>query len=135
MNDIKAEQIVRAYGQIIADRQSPFQKISSLPYPIEKIKAAYFIFINSIINKNGYLPKEMGDNLVLTYAMLGSFINDQEAVRLSSIWKAIQNKTLIPDSTENKKLIHDTVELFTKVSMDEKLFNDINSFIAGCLPD
>lgn len=141
MNKYEAEKIINAYGGAVA--KGVVKRISWLPCSKAKIKQAYFIYIDAIINDYGNLPDDKGQPLVLCYSMLKMFVDDDEADRLDAIKARIDAKTLDWEKPEDKTIGSEYFSYSSGVKqkdgtyiggmMDGDLYNEINEFIGECL--
>lgn len=140
MNKYEAEKIVNAYGGAIS--KGAIKRKKWLPCSKAKIKQAYFIYIDAIIQDFGALPQETGEQLVMCFSMLNMFVDDDKADHLDSIKTKIDAKSLSMDNAKDKKKWHEYVEYqsgverkdgtFTGGMMDGDLYDEINEFIGEC---
>lgn len=135
MDKFQAEKIVNNYGGAIADGEGVFRKQSTLTCSKTKIRYAFYVYIDAIINDKGCLPEKIGQDLVAAYSMLDSFIPDKEADRLNKIYEMFKSKQLNPENSEDKKQITEYFSLVTNAMRNGNYFDEINEFIDECLKE
>ena len=74
----------------------------------------------------------MGNNLVVTYSMLNSFINDEEAVELMKVIKLVKEKKLNDEDPKDKEKMDRFFNYATKLH-DGDLLDEINEYIGEVL--
>jgi hypothetical protein len=129
MNKYQAEKIINAYGGAIANNKNVFKKQSILPCSKAKIRYAFYVYIQAIIDQLGHLPKDIGENLVSTYCMLDAFVPDEDADRLNKISEKIKSRELIAENPEDKKQIEEYFSLATNALRNGYYFDEINNYI------
>lgn len=131
MNKYQAEKIVNSYGAAIARGTDGgiVRRKSLLPCSKARIKQAYFVYIAAIIKEFGGLPKDMGENLVLTYSMLNGFIDDQKADEIIKIERLIKEKKLDSNDPKDKEKMDRYFSYAMRAISDGELFDEINEYI------
>ncbi len=131
MDKYEAEKIVNKYGEAIVKGTTGFvRRKRFLPCSKAKIKQAFFVYLEAIISETNNLPKEMGNNLVSTYGLLNSFIDDEEADELIEIGKMVQeHRYRFPEDQEK---IDKYFKYGEKSIHDGELFDEINEYIGEC---
>ena len=134
MSPLEAEKIVQEYGAAIARGTDGkvVRRKSFLPYSTATIKNAYFIYIPAIIAKLKGLPKEVGNNLVMTYSTMNAFIDDELADELIEIEKLMSDVEKFKQNPDYKTLSDKYFGYVTKAMHDGKLFDEINEYIGEC---
>ncbi len=132
MNKFQAEKIINGYGGAIAGSEKVFKKQSTLPCSKAKIRYAFYVYIAAIIDQTGYLPKDIGENLVATYCMLDAFIPDEDAERLNKIPEKIKDRQLKAENPEDKKQIDEYFSLVANALRNGNYFDEINEYIGEC---
>ena len=132
MNNIQAEDIVHGFAEVIARDENAFKKQSDLPCSKAKIREAFYVYIQAIIEKLGTLPKNIGDNLVECYCMIEDFLPDDEANRLNDIGKKNLNKQLDIGNPEDAQKWTEYTSKVADLQMYGKSFDEINDFIREC---
>ena len=135
MDKHEAEKIINAYGGAISADSKPLKHLSLLPCSKARIKYAYFVYFEAIMNEFGGISKEIGENLVGTYCMLEAFIEDELADRLNHAAAVVKAGHINDAETFNKldpRIKNDVDEYFlrAKTAMYNKHLNDeINDYI------
>ncbi len=125
MNPQEAEKIINQYGALIAN--APKGKIAlnvfSLPYSPGKIRYAFFVYVEALINE-GLFDDTIKGNLELTYAMLDTKFreNDDE---INEAWPKYKSDQSARD------VINKCGGLSSLVSCPEKM-NEFHNFVADC---
>jgi hypothetical protein len=133
MDKFEAEKVVQDYGGAIGRGTDGrvVRRASWLPYSKGKIKQAYYIYLEALINDTGSLPADIGNNLVTTYSLMNMFVDDEKADRLLKIERAFDAKK--PDvSKPEEKLSFQEYADYCQKMMDGELFDEINNFIGEC---
>ena len=133
MNKFEAEKIINKYGTAIAGDKQAFKKQSTSPCSKAKIRYAFYVYMQSVIDDFGHLLKDIGGNLVATYCMLDSFVPDHYANRLNKVPDMIKNKELNSENLSDKKQISEYFSLVTNALRNGNYFDEINDYIAECL--
>ena len=132
MNRREAEDIVFEYGRAVSNISSVFKPQSSLPCSKARIRNAYFVFIQALIEEMGTLSKKTGEQLVLTYCMMDAFVPDDRAEQLNSIAGKIKCGELIAARPEEKCQIDEYMSLVVSALRNARDHDEINEFIAEC---
>lgn len=134
MTPQEAEKIVQDYGGAIAKGTDGkvVRRKSWLPYSKATIKQAYFAYIPAIILQLKTLPKDIGNNLVMTYSMMNTFIDEQLANELIGIENLMADTETFKQNPENKILSKKYFDYVTTTMHDENLYDEINEYIGEC---
>lgn len=135
MNKYQAEKIVKEYGGAVAKVSNDtdvFRKRSFLPCSKAKIRHAFYVLIDAMIDEQGHLPEAIGQNLVAIYCMLDSFVSDEDAGRLNKVPEMIKNKQLDREKSGDKKQIEEYFSLVPNALRNGNYFDEINDYIGEC---
>jgi hypothetical protein len=91
------------------------------------IKYAYFVYIETLVEMNA-LTQEVGYPLVYTYALLSTFIDDDEAVKVNQLYGRA-NQSELDWSSQEGELVRVAMR---GVTGSPELKNEINEFIEAC---
>lgn len=86
MTPAEAEKVINQYGAAIAsiEENAIVQDVFSLPYSPAKIRYAYFVYVEALIQQ-GILTDKIAGDLSQTYAMIDSrFV--EEAAEINKAW-------------------------------------------------
>ncbi len=129
MTGKEAEKIVNKYGKALSvDPDGIARNKSLLPCSIPRIKYAYFVYLEKLIQDN-LLTEELHNVLMTTFIGLSSFIEDSEAEVVNKLLKDSKQHTL----NQNDE---DTLKKFVlKAYGDTELLSEFSDFVNELLPN
>ncbi len=74
----------------------------------------------------GYLPEDIGENLVATYCMLDAFVPDEDAGRLNKVPEMIKSKQL--NSEKSEEQIEEYFSRVPNALRNGNYFDEINNY-------
>lgn len=135
--DIKeAKKIIKTYEVCISkgtEGETILRKISYLSYSKAKIKYAYFIFLEDVIEKEGHLSPNLRKKLTASYLLLDSFVDDSMADKYIKIYQNWQSKKSNPNKNKKDERLIKQYLAYTSTLKGESLFNEINDYIEELL--
>jgi len=134
MTSQEAEKIVQEYAAAIAKGTdgNVVRRKTWLPYSKATIKQAYFENISAVISDLHRLPKDIGNKLVLTYSMMNTFVDDEQAEELIAIEKLMDNEELFKKTPQFKELSKKYFDYISQTMHDGNLYDEINEYIGEC---
>ena len=80
----------------------PVRPQSSLPCSRARIRFAYFVHLESLIN-HARLTQRLGQQLVTAYASLSSFVEDEHAKEINRVVRFVREEKLNLEALENRR--------------------------------
>jgi hypothetical protein len=128
MTPEQAEKIVQQFGLVIAEGK-PVKRLSDLPCSKAKLKRAFFTYLPAVYETQGNFPKQETESLVIVYAMLNGFVDDEEADKLEAIKAKMDSGKLDYDKKADKTLVSQFLAYQASAMQDSELFDEINKYI------
>jgi hypothetical protein len=126
MSPQEAERIVQTFGRIIGDRHKDERVINvfSLPYSPAKIKYAYFLYTETLINR-GLFADEIKNSLSITYASLDTIFIEGDVAKLNQTLK------LYAKDPDARQYVDEQGGL-TAFMPSTVAMNEYHNFVADC---
>ncbi len=132
----EANNIINEYKKSLdrgAEGETVLRRISWLPCSKGKIKYAYFTVIEDIVEDEGILGSELKKELLETYSLLNTFVDDHMVDKYAKIYDEWQAKK--SDFYRNKKdeMLAKQYINYTYTLRGDELAKELNDFVEDLL--
>ena len=128
----EAKKILKAYKTSLAKGtlgETILRKASWLPYSKAKIKYAYFVLIEDIINDRGSLTINERKKFTDAYSILNTFIDDKTADKYAENYHQWQTKKSDTVKSNKDEMLIKQYIGFTHLLKSGNYFDEINDYI------
>lgn len=128
----EANKIKDAYRECIAKGtvgETILRKASWLPFSRARIKYAYFILLEDIVEKEGRLPDDLREKFVEEYSTLSFFVDDATVDKYSTNYKDWQSKKSDPFKNKKDEVLIKQYIAYTHMLRSGGALDEINEYI------
>lgn len=114
----KDEELFNRYCKMLEDTSKEFYSLDELGGSVEDLESAYYKFIDSIVEKDGYISRKTYDAIANSTYSISRCRSKDEANRLNELRDYAFNKENRNDPEFTKKFEEYTLELYKNTDKD-----------------